>query len=148
MFAGACAIALGSNALRKDAIPLAADWSVEARFADAAGQDSMIDLEEARVLFERGAAVFVDARPGSQYAEGHIRGALSLPFHEVDDHFMDVADRLEVPKTIVTYCDGEGCELSHELALFLKQIGFENVRVLVNGWTVWQQAGLPTEAGA
>ena len=43
---------------------------------------------------------------------------------------------------IIAYCDGEHCDLSHELALFLKEMGFENARVLVNGWTVWQQAGL------
>lgn len=24
-------------------------------------------------------------------------------------------------------------------------MGFENVHVFINGWTVWQQAGLPTE---
>jgi 3-mercaptopyruvate sulfurtransferase SseA len=59
---------------------------------------------------------------------------------------MEMADRLEGSGTIITYCDGESCELSHELALFLKEMGFANVRVLVNGWTVWQQAGLPTEA--
>jgi 3-mercaptopyruvate sulfurtransferase SseA len=26
-------------------------------------------------------------------------------------------------------------------------MGFENVRVLVNGWSVWQQAGLPLQMG-
>ena len=44
-------------------------------------------------------------------------------------------------------CDGETCELSHDLALFLRDAGFVNTRVLVNGWTLWQQAGLPMEAG-
>ena len=51
----------------------------------------------------------------------------------------------QVPLLVIT--DGESCDLSHELALFFKEMGFENVRVLVNGWTVWQQAGLPTETG-
>lgn len=69
---------------------------------------------------------------------------MSLPWQEADRYFMELADRLDVAETIVTYCDGVSCELSHELALFLKEMGFENVRVLVNGWTVWQQAGLPT----
>lgn len=40
---------------------------------------------------------------------------------------------------------GENCDLSHELALFLKQMGFPNTRVLVNGWTVWQELNLPVE---
>lgn len=47
---------------------------------------------------------------------------------------------------IITYCDGDTCNLSKELALLLENLGFSKVRVLVNGWTVWQNAGLPVEA--
>ena len=61
----------------------------------------------------------------------------------------DIAAQLDEKDTIITYCDGENCELSHDLAMYLKDMGFTNVRVLVNGWTVWQNAGLPTlKAGA
>lgn len=138
-------IAIGVNHLRANSIPLIGDWSTGSRVADTKGESLVIDLEQARVLFEQNAVQFVDARPPSQYAEGHVRGALSLPLQEVDRYFVETADRLESQKTIVTYCDGESCDLSHELALFLKEMGFENVRVLVNGWTVWQEAGLPTD---
>jgi rhodanese-related sulfurtransferase len=65
----------------------------------------------------------------------------------VDSHFIELVEQLEGPRTLITYCDGESCDLSHELALFLKEMGFENVRVLVNGWSVWQQAGLPLQMG-
>jgi len=140
-------IALGANQWRSDGIALTGDWSVETRFADAAGDSQVVGLDEARGLFESDAAIFLDARPADQYDEGHIQGALNLPWQEVDHYFMDLADRLEDTRTIVTYCDGESCDLSHELALFLKEMGFTNVRVLVNGWTVWQQAGLPIEGG-
>ena len=87
----------------------------------------------------------MDARPQSQYLEGHIRGALNLPWQEVDQYFMELADRLSDSEMIITYCDGESCDLSHELALFLKEMDYDNVRLLVNGWTVWQQADLPKE---
>jgi rhodanese-related sulfurtransferase len=60
---------------------------------------------------------------------------------------MELIDRLNDAPMIITYCDGEHCDLSVELALYLKKMAFENVRVLVNGWTVWKQAGLPTESG-
>jgi rhodanese-related sulfurtransferase len=121
------------------------DWSVEARFADAAGDSLVIALDEAAALFEQDAVVFLDARPTDQYEKGHIRGALNLPWQEVDRYFMELAGRLEDSKMIVAYCDGESCDLSHELALFLKEMGFADVRVLVNGWTVWLQAGLPID---
>jgi rhodanese-related sulfurtransferase len=138
-------IALGVNRWRADGIALMGDWSVEARFADAAGDSLVIALDEAAALFEQDAVVFLDARPADQYEKGHIRGALNLPWQEVDRYFMELAGRLEDSKMIVAYCDGESCDLSHELALFLKEMGFADVRVLVNGWTVWLQAGLPID---
>jgi rhodanese-related sulfurtransferase len=140
-------IALSVNYWREDGIALVGNWSEETRFSDAAGQTMVIGLEEAKRLFEQDAAIFLDARPQYQYAEGHIRGALSLPWQEVDHFFGEIAERLESSQTIITYCDGETCDLSHDLALLLKEMGFENVRVLVNGWTVWQQAGLLTQMG-
>ena len=105
----------------------------------------VISLELATEQFESGSALFLDARPESQYLEGHIQGALNLPWQSVDHYFMEMADRIVGSETIITYCDGESWDLSHELALFLKEMEYANVRVLVNGWTVWQQAGLPVE---
>jgi len=138
-------IAVGVNHWRRDGIPLVGNWSVEARFSDAAGKSLVIDLNRAVKLHESQEAIFVDARPESLYREGHIRGALNIPWQDVDRYFAQVMDRLDAQKTIITYCDGESCELSRELALFLLQMGFGNVHVLVNGWTVWQQAGLPAD---
>lgn len=140
-------IAVGVNLWRTDGIALIGNWSVAARFSDTAGQSLIIGLEQAAQLFAQNEALFVDARPENLYAQGHIRGALSLPWEKVDRYFVEVADQLDVLKPIITYCDGETCDLSHELALFLKETGFKNVRVLVNGWTVWQRAGLPTDGG-
>jgi len=137
--------AIGTNAWRSDSIPLVGDWSVEERFSDTAGGSMIISLEQAAEKFKKGSALFLDARPQDQYFEGHIHGALNLPWQEVDQYFMEMADRIDGSDMIITYCDGESCDLSHELALFLKEMGYENVRVLVNGWTVWQHAGLPSE---
>ncbi|MFP4349845.1 MAG: rhodanese-like domain-containing protein [Thermodesulfobacteriota bacterium] len=140
-------LAVGINQWRPGGIPLVGDWSADARFADTSGHSLVIPLEEARELFERDEILFVDARPENQYQEGHLPDALIIPWQEVDRYFMEAAEQLEEGKTIVTYCDGESCDLSHELALFLKDMGFADVRVLVNGWTVWKRAGLPTEGG-
>jgi rhodanese-related sulfurtransferase len=141
------AIVLGSsfNLLRADGISLRRDRSNESRFTDKESISLMVSLEEARALFEKDAASFVDARPSQHYEEGHIRGALSLPWQEVETAFAEVTGRLEPEKIIITYCDGEDCDLSHSLAVFLREMGFTNVRVLVNGWTLWQRAQLPVE---
>jgi len=43
---------------------------------------------------------------------------------------------------VIAYCDGESCSLSKDLALYLFFRGYDNVRVLVNGWSRWLEAGL------
>jgi rhodanese-related sulfurtransferase len=137
--------ALGVNALRVDRLPLAGDFSAAARMTTPTGERMDISLEEAQKLFFTHAVVFIDARSAEDFAKGHIQGALSLPWHEVDLDFLGVTQNLDMEAHIVTYCDGETCELSHDLALFLRDAGFLNTRVLINGWTLWQQAGLPVE---
>ena len=141
------AVALAVNALRADRQPLVGDFSVAARITTATGERMDISLNEAEKLFFTDAAVFIDARPEEDYARGHIQNARCLPWQEVDLRFMGVTEALDLKMPIVTYCDGEKCELSHNLALFLRDAGFLNTRVLVNGWTLWQQAGLPVESG-
>ncbi|GAB6110636.1 rhodanese-like domain-containing protein [Desulfomicrobium salsuginis] len=105
-----------------------------------------ISLQDAAALFSAGQAVFVDARDAETYAEGHVQGALSLPLHAFEQNFPAVRDRLE-GKTVITYCDGERCSLSADLADALRAQGIENVHELLNGWTLWQEQGLPTATG-
>jgi rhodanese-related sulfurtransferase len=140
-------VAVAVNALRPDRLPLVGDWSVAARITTSTGERMDISLDEAEKLFFTDAAVFIDARSEEDYARGHIQNARCLPWHEMDLKFMGVTEALDLEMLIVTYCDGETCELSHDLALFLRDAGFVNTRVLVNGWTLWQQAGLPVESG-
>ena len=139
--------ALAINALRTNGLPFVGDWSAAARITTATGERMDISLDEAQKLFNSNTAVFVDARPAEDYSRGHIQGARSLPWNDVDQKFMSVTQDIELETPIVTYCDGETCELSHNLALFLRDAGFVNTGVLVNGWKLWQQSGLPVESG-
>lgn len=141
------AVILGfvSNTIRSNPLPVIGDWSTEGRLTTEEGEQLTISLVEARDLFQQKSAVFIDARDAFQYEEGHIQGALNLPWHDVDALFMDVMEDISQDTLIITYCDGETCNLSHDLALFLIDIGFSNVKVLVNGWTVWLENDLPTE---
>lgn len=141
----ACVLAVCSNFLRNNGIPFMQDWSAKNRLPDESGQNRIISLEGAIRMYEQRDAVFVDARSEHQFNKGHIKDALSLPWHQVDERFMEIADRLENRKAVITYCDGESCSLSHDLSQFLEEMGFENVYVLVNGWTLWRKAGLPTQ---
>jgi rhodanese-related sulfurtransferase len=138
-------LSLVFNSARTGGIALIGDWSVDARMTTLTGERLDISLQEAQDLFHGQPVVFLDARSADDYARGHIQGARSLPWQNVDQIFMAVTEDLDPQTPIVTYCDGETCSLSHDLAVFLKDMGFMNVRLLVNGWTVWQAAGLPVE---
>lgn len=143
----AAALGTGTSALRLGGIPLVQDWSAEALLRDGQGNREDISLEDAARLFHEGCAVFLDARSAEEYLSGHIRGARSLPLHDADLLFEKAAGDVSPGTPLITYCDGEACSLSHDLATVLKKLGFEEVRVLVNGWTLWLENGLPVERG-
>jgi len=140
-------VAPAVNALRTDRLPLVGDWSAAGRITTVTGERMDIPLFEAQKLFANDAAVFIDARSAEDYSRGHIHGARSLPRQEMDLKFVDVTKDLDLETPVITYCDGETCELSHDLALFLRDAGFVNTRVLVNGWSLWRLAGMPVESG-
>jgi len=139
------ASALLLNILRQDGLTLPGDWSDEARLTLDSGENLMISLDDARRLYENRQAVFLDARPRAEYDEGHIKNALSLPWDSFDDQFESVMMDIDEQTTLITYCDGQTCSLSHELAMALVDMGFSRVRVLVNGWTLWQESRLPSD---
>ena len=107
----------------------------------------LIALADAKTLWETGATFFLDARAPADYAAGHIANALDVPVEQFDETFPQVAPMLAPDSSIVCYCDGVDCELSHRLVALLRQNGYANVRLIVNGWTEWRQAGYPTHAG-
>lgn len=141
----ATVVALSVNQLRPSGIPLVADWSPEVRLTLDSGESIAIPLEEAEMLFFAQAGLFLDARSAEQFAEGHIEGALNLPWDEFDQRLPEVLAGVSLDTPLITYCDGEGCALSKELALALSTRGYTHVRVLVNGWTLWQEKRLPVE---
>ncbi len=144
----AAVMAVAVNRLRPDGrLPLMVGRPPAATAGQNDAGDS-ISLDQARKLFQQGAALFLDARSREDYLRGHIRGALSLPWQEVDDRIAAVGDLLDEDKVIITYCDGASCTLSHHLARYLKDMGFARVRVLKNGWSLWRQNGLPVESDA
>jgi len=132
-----------NSAISRDGIGLsqsplqAASGMEEARF---------LGLEEAHERWMRG-VVFLDARHEDFYTyEGHIEGAVSLPFEGFDVAFARVKDRLpSKDRELVCYCSGYGCEESAEIAKLLIEHGYRRVLVYEGGWPEWTEAGLPVE---
>jgi 3-mercaptopyruvate sulfurtransferase SseA len=143
----AVGIGLSVNFLRDQKLPLVADSSDKGIQINPAsgGDDLSISFEDAEALFVDKQAVFLDARSREQYRKGHIEGAKSLPWEDFDRRAPQVMSGIGRDAIIITYCDGESCSLSRELALALMAKGYDRVRVLVDGWKLWQQFNLPTE---
>jgi len=131
------------NQLRPGALPLVGDWSPEAQLTLDSGESMVISLEEAKDLCLSKEGTFIDARPRSLYDEAHILCARNLPWEAVDESFEAVMADIPPDALIITYCDGESCALSKDLALELFYRGYENIRVLVNGWSLWVEHQLP-----
>lgn len=59
-----------------------------------------VNLQDAKLAYESGSAVFLDVREQSSFDSGHIPGALSIPL----DDLPDGADELDRSAWIITYC--------------------------------------------
>jgi rhodanese-related sulfurtransferase len=105
-----------------------------------------VKIEELKKMMDSGAEVVIlDAQQKSTYDQGHITGALSLPWvAELND--TDV-QWLSKKKLIITYCDcGPGENDSADLAAQLIGLGFMDVRVLADpSIRGWKKAGYPIE---
>jgi rhodanese-related sulfurtransferase len=143
------AIGLGLvvNQFRPGRLTLVQDWSAEARLTLDSAKSMVIPLGEARKLCEEDNAIFLDARSPELYDQGHIRCALNVSWQGFEEYIDRVFETIPEDTRIVTYCDGEHCSLSEDLAKELVAMGYKDVNVLLNGWTRWVEAGLPVERG-
>jgi glyoxylase-like metal-dependent hydrolase (beta-lactamase superfamily II)/rhodanese-related sulfurtransferase len=84
-------------------------------------------------------ALVVDVREASEYAAGHLPGAVSIPQAELA---LQVS-KLPRDRDLLVVC--EGGTRSIRAARFLKQVGFARVTNLAGGTAAWRAAGQPTE---
>lgn len=87
--------------------------------------------------------VLVDVREESEWAQGHLPGAIHLGKGIIE---RDVEQR--VPDTgakVILYCGG-GFR-SALAADNLQKMGYTNVESMDGGWKGWTGAGLPTQKG-
>lgn len=102
-----------------------------------------INLKQAYLLFKSDKAVFIDARDQWDFGDGHIEGSINIPYYKFDKNDKSL-QKIDKEKTIVTYCDGDDCEMSINLAKDLLELGFKNVFVFFDGWDTWKNSGFPT----
>jgi rhodanese-related sulfurtransferase len=90
-----------------------------------------------------GDLVVLDVRPKAEYVAGHIRGAISIPVHELRSRLEQLPGGLEV----VAYCRGRYCVFADDAVRFLAEQGFRAAR-LEDGFPEWAEARLPVAQGS
>ncbi len=87
----------------------------------------------------------VDVRNENEFAEGHVKDAMSFPLSDMTD--MAQIARLEENQNIYVHC-GSGYR-SVIASSLLKRQGYHNIRNVVDGWAkIKEQKNIPTEKQA
>ncbi len=81
----------------------------------------------------------IDVRSPSEFAQGHIKGAINIPYSEIDQHLA----QLTSSDDIVVYCrSGRRAAIAEQTLL---DHGFKRVFHLEGDILDWQSKGLPLE---
>ena len=84
----------------------------------------------------------IDVRDRHEYEAGHIKGAISIPAHELPIRAEEYFGK-EVE--VIVYCANFECKASENAARMLDEKGFVNVLDYEGGLRDWKAAGFLTE---
>jgi rhodanese-related sulfurtransferase/DNA-binding HxlR family transcriptional regulator len=101
------------------------------------GRDQLADRIAA------GDVIVIDVRPATEYAAGHIAGAVSIP---IDDLGAKIAT-LPADLDVVAYCRGPYCVYADEAVRLLRRHG-RTAHRLQDGFPEWRSGRLPVEIGS
>jgi phage shock protein E len=98
-----------------------------------------VDAATVNNVRNRDDVVLIDVREDWEYAEGHIPGAVLIPFDQIPDRFAEIPQ----DKTVIAVC--RSGNRSSQAISFLSQRGFNNVHNMQGGMLAWDQAGYEIE---
>jgi len=102
-----------------------------------------VTIDELINKLESGKVTILDVRPESEYKQGHIANAISIPIEELSKRLKELPKRSE----IVAYCRGPFCVYADEAVALLKKAGYRASR-LEEGFPDWKLNELPIEVGS
>lgn len=86
--------------------------------------------------------MIIDVRGPSEYAAGHIQGAINIPMGQLSRKLKQISR----DQPVVTYCNmhHRGESRGERAAAMLREQGYQ-ARTIDGGYPAWQEAGLPIE---
>jgi glyoxylase-like metal-dependent hydrolase (beta-lactamase superfamily II)/rhodanese-related sulfurtransferase len=120
----------------RDQRPLRVTTKTEDLVAVAKQQVTEIDVAKAKQLLAESNTVIIDTREESEYAVGHIEGALLLPRGVLEFKIGAVSELADKSKSVLIYCRTGG--RSALAAQTLQQLGYTNVLSMAGGFEAWK----------
>lgn len=117
------------------------DRLVRDHFGDRAAAEP-VSMDELLTLARSRDVIVLDTRPASEYAAGHIAGALSVPIDDLQRRLR----QLPRDREYVAYCRGPYCVYADRAVEILRAKG-RRARRLLEGFPEWKAAGLPMHTG-
>ena len=84
--------------------------------------------------------VILDVRDAKSFSEGHIPGAVNMPFEELPQRMRELPKN----KDVISYCWSVTCLLCTKASLILASKGY-TARETIGGIAEWQHSGFPIE---
>lgn len=107
-------------------------------FLQARDTMETMTLDDLLARYEAGDMFIVDVRPASEYAQGHIPDAVSMPIDEFKSRLRDIPEGQDV----IVYCRGPYCVFADDAVEILQAEGIDAIR-LSEGLPDWRARGLP-----
>jgi rhodanese-related sulfurtransferase len=114
----------------------------------------LVDAKAVQDLQAKGATI-VDTRKASEYGEGSIKGAISVPYDPEKSakatEFDGSQDKFDMGKlkdknaVIVVFCNSGTCWKSYKAAVTLAKNGYKNINWYRDGFPDWKARKLPIE---
>ena len=110
----------------------------------AAGVADVPHVDAATARSWKGPVIWIDARPATAFAAGHIPGAVNLTEATWEEQLGGVIALWQPEARLIVYCDGAGCQASTAVARRLRRdLSPGSIHVLTGGWPAWRAANPP-----
>jgi cysteine synthase/rhodanese-related sulfurtransferase len=100
-----------------------------------------VAIDEAKSMIDSGRALIIDVRKPERYAGAHVAGAVNIPLAELPG----AVSRLPADQDTPILCVCDRGNISANGMIYLKSLGYSNVKSLNGGTLAWIREGLPTE---
>ena len=98
-----------------------------------------ISIEDAHELLKIGKAIFVDLRSEDDFEPSHIPNSLNFPSKNIYDLLVFLDQQVSKQTEIILFGTDREDDTPTETALFLQLTGYENVKIMAEGWAAWHE---------